>query len=198
MTEPNGQGIGRDKVVEIISSVIKKVEEKGELSREAIYGELKDLHNLIEQTRKDISETRMNEIAGKHIPSATDELDAVVAATEVATSSIMDCCDVIAGQAAALPAEASQVLTDQVTKILEACSFQDITGQRITKVVKSLKTIDEKVSSLLNILEEKIPGLPTRIDDDGREGDARLLNGPQLPDKAISQEDIDKLLADLF
>lgn len=198
MTQPAGQGIGRDKVVEIISSVIKKVEEKEDLSRDTIYSELKDLRNLIEQTRRDISETRMNEIAGKHIPSATDELDAVVAATEVATGAIMDGCDALAGLSGDLPAESQTKVMDEVTKILEACSFQDITGQRITKVVRSLKTIDDKVSSLLKILEEKIPGLPAKEEEDSREGDARLLNGPQMPDKAISQDDIDKLLADLF
>jgi chemotaxis protein CheZ len=85
-----------------------------------------------------------------------------------------------------------------VTKILEACSFQDITGQRINKVVKSIKQIDEKISRLMGVLEEKIPGLPSTVLQDTRQGDAKLLNGPQMPDKAISQDDIDKLLADLF
>jgi chemotaxis protein CheZ len=87
---------------------------------------------------------------------------------------------------------------NEVTKILEACSFQDITGQRITKVVKSLKTIDEKVSRLLEILEDKIPGLPVSEEQDNRSADAKLMNGPAAPDKAVSQADIDKLLADLF
>lgn len=197
MSEPE-KGIGRDKVVEIISSVIKKVEAHEELSREAIYKELKDLHNLIEETRRDISNARMGEIAGKHIPTATDELDAVVAATEVATGAIMDSCDAISAHAAKLQQADNEALIGEVTKILEACSFQDITGQRITKVVKSLKVIDEKVGKLLSILEDKIPGLPHQEDVDTRVGDAKLMNGPQMPDKAINQADIDKLLADLF
>lgn len=191
-------GIGRDKVVEIISSVIKKVEEAGDASRENIYKELKELRNLIEETRRDISATRMTEIAGKHIPTATDELDAVVAATEAATSAIMDGCDSITSIASLLPDEHNEALMAEVTKVLEACSFQDITGQRINKVVKSLKVIDEKVARLLGILDEKIPGLPVTEEQDNRIGDAKLLNGPQMPDKAVSQEDIDKLLADLF
>jgi chemotaxis protein CheZ len=198
MTQAAGQGIGRDKVVELISSVIKKVEEKGDVSREAIQTELRELSALIEQTRAEIRQTGMSEIGGKHIPSATDELDAVVAATEVATEAIMDGCDAIAAQAAKLPPADGEALTVEVTKILEACSFQDITGQRITKVVKSLKTIDEKVARLLSILDDKVPGLHQADEGDTRTGDAKLLNGPQMPDKAISQDDIDKLLADLF
>lgn len=190
--------IGREKVVEIISSVIRKVEEAEDVSREAIYNQLKSLHQLIEETRRDIGQARMADIGGKHIPLATDELDAVVAATEVATGTIMDSCDALMAQAGSLAPEANTAIVGEVTKILEACSFQDITGQRITKVVRSLKTIDEKVNSLLQILEEKIPGLPHTEEIDTRTGDARLMNGPQLPDKAVSQEDIDKLLADLF
>lgn len=198
MSESSGRGIGRDKVVELISSVIKKVEEKSDVSREAIYAELKELREIIDQARHDIRETGMGDIGGKHIPTATDELDAVVAATEVATGNIMDGCDAIAAHAAKLPAADGEILTAEVTKILEACSFQDITGQRISKVVKSLKVIDEKVSRLLSILSDNIPDMGTVEDADTRTGDAKLLNGPQMPDKAISQADIDKLLADLF
>ncbi len=152
MTIAEKPAIGRDKVVEIISSVIRKVEEAGDTSREAIYNELKDLRNLIEETRRDISSARMGDIGGKHIPTATDELDAVVMATEVATESIMDACDVLGAHSGKLSPDDSQVVMTEVTKILEACTFQDITGQRITKVVKSLKTIDEKVSRLVAIL----------------------------------------------
>lgn len=66
-------------------------------------------------------------------------------------------------------------------------------------MVKSLKTIDEKVNQLLEVLGDKLPAhITAGEEDDTREGDARLLNGPQMPDKAISQADIDKLLEDLF
>jgi chemotaxis protein CheZ len=191
--------VQRDKVVKIISSVIEKVEAAEEVSREAIYKELKALHDLIEQTRQEIGATQLSEISGKQISTATDELDAVVAATEEATGTIMDACDAIFAHSDALPDDAKNIMTGEVTKILEACSFQDITGQRITKVVKSIKIIEEKIGQLMAILEDKIPGLPSQfIDEDTRTGDARLLNGPQMPDKAISQDDIDKLLADLF
>ena len=190
--------IGRDKVVQIINSVISKVEAAEDVSREHIYHELRALHNLIEDTRKEISASRASDISGTHIPDATDELDAVVAATEVATGTIMDACDAINAYADQLDPAHKDYLVGEVTKVLEACSFQDITGQRITKVVKSIKQIDDKISKLMSVLEEKIPGLPSSVLEDTRTGDARLMNGPQMPDKAISQDDIDKLLADLF
>lgn len=192
--------IGRDKVVQIINSVIEKVGAAEEISREHIYKELVDLHNLIEETRREIGASRVSDIAGTHIPDATDELDAVVEATEVATGTIMDSCDALTDYSAKLDAPHKDFVVSEVTKVLEACSFQDITGQRITKVIKSIKHIEEKINNLMGILEEKIPGLPTTATRvaDTRTGDDRLLNGPQMPDKAVSQDDIDKLLADLF
>jgi chemotaxis protein CheZ len=199
MTDAVDPTAQRDKVVKIISSVIEKVEAAEEVSREAIYKELRALHDLIEETRREISATQLSEVSGKQISTATDELDAVVAATEDATSTIMDACEAISAHCETLPSPSKDILIGDVTKILEACSFQDITGQRITKVVKSIKIIEDKISQLMGILEDKIPGLPSAfIDEDTRTGDAKLLNGPQMPDKAISQADIDKLLADLF
>jgi chemotaxis protein CheZ len=139
------------------------------------------------------------DISGTHIPIATDELDAVVAATEAATGTIMDSCDAVTEYAENLDSAHKDFLVSEVTKILEACSFQDITGQRITKVVKSLKAIDEKVTLLMDVLKDKLPtSVEPETVEDTRTGDARLLNGPQMPDKAISQADIDKLLEDLF
>lgn len=190
--------IGRDQVVKIINSVIEKVGAAEDVSREHIYLELKALHDLIEETRNEISASRASDISGTHIPDATDELDEVIAATEVATGTIMDSCDEIAAYSDKLGSPHKEVLMSEVTKILEACSFQDITGQRINKVVKSIKQIDEKINRLMSVLEDKIPGLPSTVLQDTRVGDAKLLNGPQMPDKAISQDDIDKLLADLF
>ncbi len=190
--------IGRDQVVDIINSVIAKVEAKEEISREKIFTELKDLQALIEDTRRQISDTKLGDVSFSHIPTATGELDAVIAATEAATSTIMDGCENISAEAEKLPPENKQVVLDEVTKILEACSFQDITGQRISKVTKNIKAIEEKVSALMKILGDNIPDFPTGSDEDTRVGDERLKNGPQMPDKAVSQDDIDKLLADLF
>jgi chemotaxis protein CheZ len=97
--------------------------------------------------------------------------------------------------------EQGDAITNEVMKIFEACSFQDITGQRITKVVKTLKDIESKVSSMLEVIASRIPGLAEveealPEEDDTRSEDEKLLNGPQMSDQAISQEDIDKLLSD--
>ena len=97
--------------------------------------------------------------------------------------------------------DAEAAVTEEVMKVYEACSFQDITGQRITKVVSTLKTIEDKVDRLVEVLGNKLP-VDTHHSEEGdaeeedtRVGDERLLNGPQMAEDAISQDEIDKLLA---
>lgn len=159
------------------------------------YAELEELAACIRNAKKEIAAIRPKDITINHIPHATDELDAVVGATEEATNKIMDVCDTISGIAGACPPETSQQLVDCTTRIYEACNFQDITGQRITKVVQTLKYIDTKVAALLKALGEEL---------DKDSGDIRgpsddekaLLNGPQLPRNAIDQTEIDRILSE--
>jgi len=187
----------RDKVVKIISSVLEKVSQAEEISRESLYNDLKDLQGIVHDARKEFSVARPSDIQDKHIPSATDELDAIVKATEEATSTIMDSCEILEQEAEKEGGPSADVLNDEVTKIYEACSFQDLTGQRVSKIIKSLATIDEKVSKIVNILGSRLTTMDVPDEeDDAPVGDAALMNGPQMPDKAISQEDIDKLLAE--
>ena len=183
----------KQKIVKIISSVIDKVSENQQVSLNSILTEMRDLLVVIEETRTELGRAAPSKIKGEHIPVATDELDAIVTATSEATGSIMDSCDVIMEQTSALEADASEKITAEVMKIYEACSFQDITGQRISKVVSTFHDIEEKLDRLVSVLGIKEVG---DIDVEEPTGDEALLNGPQLPSNAISQEDIDKLLAE--
>lgn len=205
MSEPEAvsgeeQSFERDQVIKIINSVISKVEHAGDTSSSVIYQELQDLQKIIEDARSAIGATRPDDIKDKHIPIATDELDAVVESTAEATGTIMDAAEAIMEKAGEVGGEQGDAITNEVMKIFEACSFQDITGQRITNVVKTLKEIESKVSKMIEIISSRIPGIgdsgDAPVDEDTRTADEKMLNGPQMADKAISQDDIDKLLSD--
>lgn len=188
---------GRDQVVKIINSVISKVGHNDDSSREAVFQELKELQKIIEDARKEIGSSQPSDIKDKHIPTATDELDAVVEATAEATGKIMDSCEAVQDIASAVGGDHENALGAEVIKIFEACSFQDITGQRITKVVTTLKVIEGKVDKLVAVLGSGLQGMESSEssdDDEERTGDEALLNGPQMSDQAISQEEIDRLL----
>jgi chemotaxis protein CheZ len=179
-------------VLRLVNAVQSSLETDIERSN-MIVKELAALSKFIEQTKHDIASVRAEEIKFKHIPTATDELDAIVGATEDATGAIMDACeaidDLVKGQAVA------DKVTDQITKVYEACSFQDITGQRISKVVKALKAIDQQVTALLKAFGHESTEQQNFVDVDNRQGDKKLLNGPQLEGQGVSQDDIDRLLS---
>ncbi|MHB1207173.1 MAG: protein phosphatase CheZ, partial [Rhodospirillaceae bacterium] len=162
----------------------------------AVYLELKHLAEFIQDTKTEIAALRPDVVKSEYLPTAADELDAIVAATAQATNTIMDAVDSISA------AGNSPEITDAVTKIYEACTFQDITGQRITKVIKVLKVIEERIDRLLIAVGGSEPLSLSALDAASSAGvdqdsidalfgtaeqdrsDARLLNGPQLPGNA--------------
>lgn len=190
---------GKDQVVTIINSVIKRIE-KDVAVPEPIYEELLELRHIIETLRAEIGASRPHEGLA-HFPQAQDELDAVVSATETATNSIMDACENIQTETAKAAPEVQAAIDVHIMRIFEACSFQDITGQRIAKVTRSLKEIETKLQAILANFADDLPQHAERHQvavsrtDDTRP-DAHLLNGPQLNGHGISQADIDKLLED--
>lgn len=184
--------IGLPEVAAIVQQVIRSLE--GKIPADFnVYAELEALAQTISETRREIAALQPKDISTSHIPLATDELDAVICATEEATNKIMDVCDEIAGIAGECAPALKEKLTACTTKIFEACNFQDITGQRITKVVAALQHIDLKVGGLLRTLggEAHGGGAQKTVADT----DKALLNGPQLPKDAASQDEIDKLMS---
>ncbi|MBI1273651.1 MAG: chemotaxis protein CheZ [Alphaproteobacteria bacterium] len=188
--------IARAEVAKIVEQVMKSFigDQPGADAR--MVHEIEDLARFIRNAKQEVAAIRPKEIGDKHIPTATVELDAVVGATEDATNKIMDECDKIGLIAGGLEGDPGTQLTECVTRIFEACNFQDITGQRITKVVNALKHIENKVEALLKALGHDGSDAPAGEDDDEAILDPHkaLLNGPQLPESAVSQDDIDKLM----
>lgn len=191
--------IGREEVAEIVRQMLTTLHGDVSAADLGLYKELEGLARYIQHARREIAAIRPDDINSRHIPTATDELDAVVGATETATFAIFDACDAIGGIAAQLEGENAAKLNDAVTRIFEACNFQDITGQRITKVVKALKHIEEKVDQMVAAFGENImvgaDAPPADGGDAPADPDTSLLHGPQLPGNAIDQDEIDRLLA---
>ncbi|MGB0671626.1 MAG: protein phosphatase CheZ [Rhodospirillales bacterium] len=170
-----------------------------------LYSELEDLATYIESAKQEIAALRPDEVTDTYLPTATDELDAIVEATAEATFSIMDATEVVEGVMEKVDPELSNQLMEATTRIYEACGFQDITGQRINKVVKTLKHIEEKIEALVSAFGEEIAHVKEAQKEMGLEEqknveptkptDEDLLQGPQLAGQANSQADIDALLA---
>ncbi len=162
--------------------------------------EIKELSAAIARTKKEITSLRTG--GGDEVPidTATTQLDAVVKATELATNTILNNVEEVETIAIRLyenaqdddDREMAEDIKLHVIRIMEACNFQDITGQRITKVVKTLKFVDERISRMMEIWGEEFEELAE--EGAAEAADEALLNGPQLDeDERVSQAEIDAM-----
>jgi chemotaxis protein CheZ len=165
--------------------------------------ELEAISASIQRTKQEIATLHYAGAQGQEIARATDELGAVVLGTETATHTILESAEKIDDLASNLAARLSgsdrdiaKEISDQVISIFEACNFQDITGQRISKVVASMRFVEERVTEMIKIWGgiESFKDI-SRIEDGTRSGDQGLLNGPALDHDPgrTSQDDIDAL-----
>jgi len=159
--------------------------------------ELRAIGKEIARMKVEISQLRANDMTGNKIPDAGRELDAIVEATEDATNTIMEAAEEIMGADTSDPEAYQELVSNKMIGIFEACTFQDITGQRISKVVTTLNYIDERVSSFIEHL--RIPGdLDAEFEETEEERRKRelILHGPQHSGEGVSQDDIDSMLMD--
>ena len=188
----------RPEVVGILRSVMNNLMQDDK-SIAHLYEQLDSIAKYIEQARSEVAALNPKEINEKHIVNASDELDAVIEATAEATGVIMDSCEEIEKIASKTGGETETEVINNITRIYEACSFQDITGQRITKVVNALKHIEGKVDSLLQVIGKGyIEKKADKSCDTGEnDKDESLLNGPSTPAQGgVDQAEIDRLLSE--
>ena len=162
--------------------------------------ELKIFSTSIEQTKQEIAALRPPQSDDDRLIAVTYELDAIVNATEHATNTILETAEKIDGMAGNIKAQArddhlgqlADDISEAVVNIFESCNFQDITGQRITKVVNTLKYVEERVNAMIAIWgEDSFAHIDVQSEE--QDADKKLLNGPQLENQGISQDEIDQL-----
>ena len=160
-----------------------------------VYGELREIAGYIESMRHEIGALQVNDLKNSRIPAAGEELDAIVQATEAATNTIMECAEALMGAGASDPAAYKALVDEKMMVIFEACSFQDITGQRIAKVVETLQHIEERVSRFADVMQAKdIQGFLTEQERERAERKEKfLLHGPQLAGGGVDQSAVDQM-----
>lgn len=174
----------------VVESILSSLEtDITDLDR-MMYHEISTLTKYIREARSNIANIPY-EIRKQDIPNATDELDAVVLATADAADKILNAAEQMELIAKNIDPEASKKLSDTITLIYEACSFQDITGQRIFKVVQTLKHIEKKLEELFTSYGK---GIVKSVVKEINTSNHALVSGPQLPKDAKNQDEIDKIL----
>jgi chemotaxis regulatin CheY-phosphate phosphatase CheZ len=165
--------------------------------------DLIEISEAIARTRVEIASIKP---PTKHVDvdipvSATEELDAIVTATEKATSEILAATEAIQESLWRLRDEPGtgflrDLIQEGLNEVITACSFQDITGQRIQKVVQVLRFIEARVNSMIDIWEIDDEEIEEVMPPDGWT-ETRLLNGPQADAAALKQSDVDSIIENI-
>ncbi|KAA2244308.1 protein phosphatase CheZ [Salinarimonas soli] len=168
--------------------------------------ELDTMKEAISSTKREIASLYRSDNEGKGMRRVAGELDAVVGATEEATTSILAGLEDIENHAQMLRATGGDTggndhvgqILERIVSMYEACNFQDLTGQRIGKIVNVLKFVEERLDKMIGVwggldafkeLVDADAGAPAADDEKS------LLNGPKLDDDQghVDQTDIDAL-----
>ena len=183
------------------ASPVDDVESKAVAELARLHQELQELSDVIHETRREIASLNSSR-HGQKLNSVADQLGAVVGDTEAATNSILEAVEIIEDKNESLELNAGspeeteciEAISKSVMQIYEACNFQDVTGQRISKVVATLGFVDERITKMVDILGgedefkdmEVVPFVP-QFDEDVE------LSGPRPEGHEISQDEIDSL-----
>lgn len=135
---------------------------RGDVQLELFTRDLEDMHDAIAETRRDLAAIKPREGLTTRLRAAEYDLDAVAAAAERATSdivsaveSLQDICEKLRAQ------EADADLCDEIEThargIFMASAFQDMTGQRIARLVAAVNYLDHRVKAMLAMAQGETP-----------------------------------------
>lgn len=189
--------------IKMLRALAERRDDTGDADVAKLKQELNLIYEAISHTKQELSALAGSGHDGPRVARAADELDAVAGGTEQATQNILKAAEDIDESAKTLAAAVkneheqglAQDIQDHVIRIYEACNFQDLAGQRITKVTATLKFIEEHVVRMMDIWAAIDQG--KRLEQQPKRHSTRdaLINGPRLDGDIghASQRDIDTI-----
>ena len=162
---------------------------------------LQALFNYIKRVRREIASLNQSADGIDKFATMAEQLDGIVESTSDASDTIMDAVEKNGETVAMLRekiSDADQIaLLDIIEKnnnsVFEACAFQDLTGQRVSKIIKSVSYVESRVDALMEVWGRDELNLVEPQPDEDMTDEEQLLHGPQSKAEAISQDEIDKL-----
>lgn len=156
------------------------------------------LYELLEKMKQELAATKSPPRGAESLDKVCDQLTTVIRETEGAVMTIMSAVEDIDFAVSTLSSQikfkGAQPFFDTISRrtqsISEACTFQDLAGQRLSRAVKSMLMVEGTVNSLVAIVgkngvQEVIP-----LTEDFNE---TPMDGPALHGQGMRQDDIDAL-----
>jgi chemotaxis protein CheZ len=170
-----------------------------DVTSQTLASELAELREQLALIQSEVAAIRHPRSTEDRISIAVAELRAIVYATETATNGILAVAEAIDSAAESIPRAASEGSVDMaveqihslVASLFTECAFQDITGQRVSRVVTTLEFVEQRVGTIIQVLGDSFDDMipPNQGPSGGIDG---LLNGPSRSG-GVSQADIDSL-----
>ncbi len=204
----------RNADTEVLLSAINRLE--GLMSPDRSGQGLERLRFDLIEMAKAISRTK-NEISaiipqGEHaqqsrLGQASGVLDGIVRSTEKATQDILESAERMQEVAWTLrengaDSELCDSLDRHATNIYTACSFQDLTSQRIVKVVHVLRYLEARIHAMIEIWDQTIDDSPSSQSTGTSQNKTEQSHAPdslipyENPFNTMSQNDIDDVIVD--
>lgn len=167
------------------------------MSEDALKQKMNYVYSQMEvvlQKHNDFKQLATGVVKEVNIPELVKELKDVLDATEEASVKILQSATSITEmlKKEKISDKTKQSVTASLATICEACGFQDITGQRVKKVLKRISEFDENFKQTMR---EKKSTLAQKPKQEAKPTDV-YMNGPQLTGKGLDQDEIDRLLAE--
>jgi chemotaxis protein CheZ len=191
-----GDTIAIADLTQMLEHIAKTLDENDASADSFLRDEIVKIVQHIETAKREIVALMPESETGQDMGTVALQLDAVIRATEEAAGSIMDAADEIQSLASdeATDPALREKLTAITARIYEACNFQDLTSQRITKVMRALEFTESRVRRLVSLFSsDGSLDVEAVRKVEAENKDANLMNGPQLPGQAPSQADIDAM-----
>lgn len=134
--------------------------------------------------------------------SVADQLAAISDETSSATNEIMEATEGIQEVNDRLINEIKfkgakpnfDIINTNVNRVLEACTFHDITGQRLTKIVDAINMLESTLNAIATVIgRDALEATDVEQKSIHRDDDGIELAGPQIGGTELSQDDIDSL-----
>lgn len=192
-----GDNVPVSDIASVVESLVQGSHHDNELGQVA--EELRELLDFISSAKSELLGVQAKSLSNRDIPDANVQLDAVVSATDEAANTIMDAAEQLEKMSEEAKGEDAEKLSELSINLFQASSFQDITGQRITKVNRTLVELETRLNSLADAIGDDFIAEPESEIETDAEGvavnDTDLLHGPQLEGEGNTQDEIDALLA---
>ncbi len=198
LREKHGDSLPLDQVGLLVGELMAGLQREDEAEHARLVKEIRDLVSFIERAKDELVAMRPRTMAATRLPKAREQIDAVVSHTEEAASTIMDAAEELGELAAEAKEDWAERIQEISTRLFEASSFQDLTGQRLTKVLGVLNEVEKRLASLAEAIgdEHVASEEETALDERGEVvNEEALTHGPQLAGQGHSQDEIDALLA---